>query len=195
MSVGIAAATWIKANGRDTFRSWDFFVAVGCGGIAFGLGFIDDVRDAAVPVLITEAAIGVALTATVFGAIAVFATFYDGAYRRVLEIAGGFHSALMPYIVIGVVAAAAGIVGLIGALALPALGAWPTAIVLGTATLLCAWALTGTVALIELTLFHATERAHLMEGADYAESVRARRLKDPGEKPPPGVGMTGSRNR
>ena len=37
------------------------------------------------PILITDAAIGVAMTATVFGALAVFTAFYDGTYRRALE--------------------------------------------------------------------------------------------------------------
>src|SRR4051812_25100788 len=133
MRAGMQA--WLKAYGRGTFRSWDFYVAATFGGVAFGLGLVDDVRDAAVPVLITEAAIGVALTATVFGASGVFSTFYDGGYRRVLEGAGGFRSALMPYIVIGVVAASTGIVGIVAALALPALGVWTTATVLFVATL------------------------------------------------------------
>jgi hypothetical protein len=176
MTTTNVARNWFKNYGRDTFRSWDFIVAVGFGGVGFGLAFVAAVRQAAVPILITEAAIGVAMTATVFGALAVFTTFYDGTYRRVLELAGGFRSALMPYIAIGVVAATAGLSGLIAALALPALGVWATAFAVAIPTLLCAWTLTGTVSLIEITLFHATERARLMAGADEAESIRAERL-------------------
>jgi hypothetical protein len=146
--------------------------------VAFGLTFVDAVRHAAVPILITEAAAGVAITATVFGAVAVFTTFYDGTYRRVLELSGGFRSALMPYIVVGVVATTAGLTGLISALALPALGVWPAAFSVAIPTLFCAWTLTGTISLIEITLFHATERAKLMAGADMAESIRAKRLSE-----------------
>lgn len=170
------AREWLRQYGRGTFRSWDFLVALGFGAASFGLGFVDAVRDAAVPILIAEAAIGVAVTATVFAALAVFATFYDGTYRRVLELAGGFRSALMPYIVVGVVSAAAGVVGLVAALALPALGAWAIEVAIALPTFLCVWTLTGTVSLIELTLFHAEARAKLMAGADEAESIRAERL-------------------
>lgn len=176
MTAASSARNWLRDYGRDTFGSWDFIVSVGFGGVGFGLVFVPAVRRAAVPILITEAAIGVAMTATVFGALTVFTTFYDGAYRRVLEFAGGFRSALMPYIVIGVVAAAAGLSGLIAALALPALGVWASAFAVAIPTLFCAWTLTGIVSLIELTLFHATERSRLMAGADEAESIRAKRL-------------------
>ena len=171
-----AAGRWLKTYGSETFRCWDFYVAGAFGAAGFGLTLVDDVRAAAVPVLITEAAIGVAMTATVFGAVAVFTTFYDGTYRRALELGSGFRAALMPYITIGVVSAAAGIAGFMGALALPALGAWLAAAVVGLSTLLCAWTLTGTISLTELTLFHASERADLMAGADDAESYRAKRL-------------------
>lgn len=167
---------WLKQYGRGTFCSWDFVVAISIGAGTFGLGFIDSVRDAAVPILIAEAAIGVAITATVFAALAVFATFYDGAYRRVLELAGGFRTALMPYIVVGVVSAAAGLFGLIAALVLPALGSLAIEFAIAIPTLLCSWTLTGTVSLAELTLFHASQRAELMAGADQAETIRAQRL-------------------
>lgn len=179
---------WLASYGAGTFGSWDFVVAAVFGAAAFGLAFVEAVRKDAVPILITEAAIGVAVTATVFGALTVFTTFYDGAYRRALELGGGFRSAMMPYIVIGVVAACAGLFGLIAALALPALGVLATAFAIGIPTLFCAWTLTGAISLTELTLFHATERASLMGGADEVESIRTRRLRDPAEQPPPEVG-------
>ena len=182
MKTARAAQTWINDYGGTVFKSWDFYVAAGCGGLAVGLFFLQGVRQAAVPILITEAAIGVALTSTVFGAVAVFATFYDGSYRRVLELAGGLRSALMPFVVVGVVAASAGVVGVVAALALPALALWLAAVATGAATLLCVWALTGTVSLIELTLFHAGERARLMAGADATENIRAHRLRSHSER-------------
>jgi hypothetical protein len=167
---------WLREYGRSTFRAWDFIVAVVVGAASFALAFVDSVRDAAVPILLAEAAIGVAVTATVFAALAIFATFFDGSYRRVLELSGGFRSALMPYIVVGVVSAAAGLFGLLAAFALPALGKWAIEAGIAVPTLLCAWTLTGTAGLIELTMFHAASRAKLMAGADNAESIRAERL-------------------
>jgi hypothetical protein len=169
---------WFKKYGGGTFKSWDFYVAVVCGLAAYVICGSKAVRSAAVPILIAEAAIGVALLAVVFGAIAVFATFYDATYRRVLDLAGGFRSALMPYIVVAVIAALAGAVGIISALALPALDVIPFKLVSAASTLLCAWAITGMVSITELTLFHATERAKLMRGADEAETIRAQRLRE-----------------
>jgi hypothetical protein len=170
------ARKWLEVYGKGTFMAWDFRTALGFGVGTFALAFVREVRDAAVPILISEAAIGVAVTATVFAALAVFTTFFDGTYRRVLELAGGFRSALMPYIVIGVVSAASGLSGLIAALALPALGSIAAEVDIAIPTLLCVWTLAGTVSLIDITVFHASARADLMAGADEAESIRAERL-------------------
>jgi hypothetical protein len=170
-----ALGSWLRTNARSTFHSWDFYVAVGVGLGAGAATASRDVRAAAVPVTITEAAIGVALTATVFGALAIFATFYDAGYRRVLELAGGFRAALMPYMVVGIVSAVSGMVGLVAALVLPAFGRWPSVGAVGVSTLFCVWALTGTISLIELTIFHAAERAKLMTGADDAARALSER--------------------
>jgi hypothetical protein len=156
-------------------RSWDTYVGLGAGAVAGGLMGSDAVRGAAVAVLLAEAAIGIALTATVLGAVAIFATFFDANYRRVLDLAGGFRSALMPYITVSVIAAAAGLCGLLSALALPALQRDVAAAVVALSTLLCAWATAGTVSLVELTLFHATQRASLMAGADDAAQLLGER--------------------
>lgn len=171
-------ANWLRRYGRGTFRSWDFYVGVALGCVGAGASLVRSVRDAAVPILLAEAAVGVALTATVLAAMAIVATFFDPTYRRVLDLAGGFRAALMPYAVVGVVSAAGGAVGLIGALLLPALGKTVGAIDVGLSTLLFGWALAGTVAITELTLFHASQRASLMSGADQAETIRAKRLSD-----------------
>ena len=168
---------WLKRYGRGTFRSWDFYVAIVCGVAAYFICGSKAVRTAAVPVLMGQAAIGVGLLAVVFGAIAVFATFYDPSYRRVLDLAGGFRSALMPYITVAVISALAGAAGIIGALALPALGVFPTQLVCAASTFLFVWSVAGMVSITELTLFHASRRAELMGGADEAETIRAKRLR------------------
>ncbi len=171
---------WVRKYGRGTFRSWDFYVAVVCGVAAYIICGSKVVRAAAVPVLMAEAAIGVGLLAVVFGAIAVFATFYDPSYRRVLDLAGGFRSALMPYISVAVISALAGAAGIIGALALPALGVFSAKLVCACSTFLFAWSVAGMVSITELTLFHASRRAELMRGADEAETIRAERLRQQG---------------
>ena len=131
------------------------------------------------PVLLAEAAFGVAVTATVLAAMAIFATFYDAGYRRVLDLSpGGFRAALEPYGVVGAVAAASTVLGTLGAIAVPALGVLALALVVGVSSLLCVWSLAGSVSLISMTMFHATQRAALMRGADEAEGIRAKRLSE-----------------
>jgi hypothetical protein len=173
---------WLREFGRDTFDSWDFKAAALCGAGALVASLSQDVRDASIPVLITEAAVGVALTSTVLGGMAIFATFFDGAYRMVLDAAGGFRRALMPYAVVAAVAALATIVGTLAALALPALGRWPQILAIGASTLFCAWAVFGAVALVELTVWHAGERARLLRGVDEAAAIRAQRLRGRSEE-------------
>lgn len=168
---------WRTDYAKGTVMHWDFVSALVVGGAAAGLGTIDDVRDAAIPVLIAEGAIGGALMATVFGALAIFATFFDGAYRRILDASGSFRDALMPYFTIAAVGGLAVIFGTVGALALPFLGDELAAAVLGLSTFFFAWCVTGMVSLTEITLFHASQRAKLMSGADDAEAIRVRRLK------------------
>lgn len=170
---------WLRTYGRGTFLSWDFFVAIVCGAAAAGMTSVRVVRESAVTILIAEAAVGVALMAVVFAGMAIFATFYDSTYRRVLDLAGGFRSAMMPYITVSVVSALSGGVGILGAFALPSLGDWTGDLVCGASTLLFAWSVTGVVSITGLTLFHAGERAKLMRGADEAENIRAQRLRSP----------------
>jgi hypothetical protein len=58
----------------------------------------EDVRANAVTILLPEAGVGVALSAVVLAAMAVFTTFFDDYYRRVLETASGsVRAALLPY--------------------------------------------------------------------------------------------------
>lgn len=100
------ARTTVLQTARSAFVAWDFAIGLAGGGLAFGLCWVKAVRDAVVPALLAEAAFGVAVTATVLAAMALLATFYDPAYRRVLDLApGGFRSALEPYGIIGAVAA------------------------------------------------------------------------------------------
>jgi hypothetical protein len=122
---------WLRASGVPTLHSWDFYVAAALGAVAFGLAFDDAVRKGGVTMLIAEAAIGVALTSTVLGGLAIFSGSLDAAYRAVLEAAGGVQAALRPYLVVGVVSGAAAVGGTVCALALPAFGEVPVALMLG----------------------------------------------------------------
>lgn len=163
-----AGRTRIVKYAASAFKSWDFYVGVFFGAFGGGITLDARVRDAAVPVVLAESAIGVALTATVFAAVAIFATFFDSSYRRVLDLAGGFRNALRPYMVVDAIAALSGGAGVIAALWLPALDRWEASVAVGVSTWLVAWAIAGTVSLVDITVFHATQRARLMSGADNA---------------------------
>lgn len=167
---------WVKDFGASTFAAWDFKVAVAVGVLSLLLDLVNAIRADVTTVLLTSAGIDVALTATILAALTIFTTLFDSSYRLVLEAAGGFRRALMPYTTVACVAALATLVALLVALAAPGLGKWSEAAVVGLSMLLTAWALTGTASLVELTHFHASQRARLLKGADDAEQIRASRL-------------------
>jgi hypothetical protein len=163
---------------RTTFAASDFVAGLLAGGFALGLCISADVRQQGVTILLAQAGVGVAVLGVVSTTIAIFATFFDGNYRRVLDAVGGLPRALMPYKVVAAVAA----LSVIGALTI-ALG-WPTfspvarAVLLACSTALTGWAVAGTVSLVGITSFHAEQRAELMRGAEDAESIRAKRLRE-----------------
>lgn len=110
-------------------------------------------------------------------ALAIFTTLFDSSYRLVLEAAGGFRRALMPYTAVAFVAALGTVAALLAALASPYLGKWPEALAVGISMLLTAWTLAGFASLVEQMHFHATQRAKLLKGADEAEQqIRAARM-------------------
>jgi hypothetical protein len=173
---------WWRTYGWPTVRSWDFAIGLVCGGLAFGVSISPDVRDEALTFLIAEAAIGVALTGTVFAGLALFATFFDRGYRRVLELAGGLASAVLPYLVVGFASGAAAIVATVAAIATPASSGTVQAALLGVSTFLCCWAIAGICSLMRITADHARDRAALMRGAEQAESMRLHRLREHAEQ-------------
>lgn len=173
---------WLKTYGPATLRAWDFRVGVLCGAVAFLLGTAADVRAQAPTVFIAEAALGAAFMATVFTVLAMFATFLDGAYRRILDAASGFRDELMGYYVVAAVGGLTAGVSTLAVIAEPILGQWSGAAALGASTFLCTWAIAGVVDLTAHTLFHAVQRAQLMSGADDAAAIRVHRQK---ESPPP----------
>jgi hypothetical protein len=173
------ARGWLGEFGASTFGAWDFKVGAIVGVVSVALASAHAVRDAATTVLLTSAGVDVAVTATILAALTIFTTLFDSSYRLILEAAGGFRKALMPYTTVACVAALAALVALLASLAAPDLGQWPGALAIGVSMLLTAWALAGTASLVELTHFHADQRARLLKGADDAEQIRAARLSAP----------------
>lgn len=159
-----------------TVWHWDFQVAIGFGLFTALAAVHGDVRSQGVTILIAETAIGAGFLAVVLSAMAVFVTFFDKAYRTVLERAhdGNLMEALHPYILVAFVAAGACLSGLITALAWPALGPWVAGGLLAWSTFLMAWTVLGSASLVRLTAWHGTQRAKLMGVVEQAGEARAR---------------------
>lgn len=161
---------WVRTTGRNVFISADCGVGI-AGGVVAGIAATDkSVRANAVTILLPEAGIAVALFTVVIAAMAILATFFDDAYRRVLETASGsVGKALRPYRVVAVIAGAATLAALLAALVWPAVSTLLEAIFLGLATGLTAWTIAGCVQLTSLTIWHADQRSKLMRGIEDAK--------------------------
>lgn len=149
-----------------TALHWDFGVGLAVGALVAWLACDSAVRDQGVTLTIATGAVGVAIISAVLTALAVIAALFDGPYRRVLMNAGGIREAMAPYMVVASVAGLSVIAALIVAVGwpefCPALQMWG----LGISTALAAWSVAGTVSLVELTIFHAEQRAVLMGKQD-----------------------------
>lgn len=69
---------------------------------------------------------------------------------------------------------------LLTALGWPMFGAAPQIAALALTVLLTVWSVARTVSLVEITIFHAEQRAALMRGIEEAADVRASRLRRAG---------------
>lgn len=173
---------WFRRHGRDVFWSWDFGVGA-FGGIvgALGVGLSGEIARGAPDVLVAEIAIGIALTSVVLASLAIFATFFDDAYRRVLENADDRRSirgALFPYSAVAVLAGLAALIALAVKLLWPALSGEMETTGFAVATGLVAWSIAGSVQLVLLTVFHAEQRAKLMRGVRDTSSEIAKRRRE-----------------
>jgi hypothetical protein len=161
---------------RFVGRHWDAFAALAAAAVAFALSTKHAVREDAVTVLLALAAAGLAVLSIVLGSMAIFATFFDQHYRRVLEQAGGMSIALRPFLIVATAGALALVIGVLATLAWP-VGGWLLQAALTSVTAaLGAYAVFGGLSLVELTIFHAQQRAELQRGIDDARARQAERL-------------------
>jgi hypothetical protein len=165
---------WLRAHAALLFLSWDaavgYLVAI-LAGVAVARS--DSVAAHGVTLLLAVAAIGVALCTVVLAAMAIFATFFDDAYRQVLQRAGdgSIRPALFPYEVVAVLAGLATLSGLLVALAWPGL---PHAAQVGSAAVvfgLAGWSIAGTIRLVFQTAWHAERRAQMMKAVSDARAA------------------------
>ena len=160
------------------FRSWDFAIGLAAGGVAALCALNGDVRGNAPTVLIAELAVGLAVLAAVLPALTILTTFFDGHYRRVLDAAGGVPRAMLPYIVVAVLGGVGAVVALLTAAGWPAFGPSARIPLFALSTGLCVWTIAGVVSLVEITMFHGTQRAELIRGVEDVTEVRAHRLRE-----------------
>jgi hypothetical protein len=167
----------LKSVVRNARNEWDGALGATCAIASAVIALDDNVRRSGVTILLAESAVGIAVLGAVLTALSVFATFFDGHYRRVLEGVGSLTRAMRPYLIVAAVGGGATVVGVIGALAWPApIGEFGQALVLGVATGLCVWAVAGTISLVSLTVFHAEQRAELMRAVEDATDAQAQRF-------------------
>lgn len=146
-----------------TALHWDFGVGLAVGVLVAWLACDSAVRDQGVTLTIATGAVGVAIISAVLTALAVIAVLFDGPYRHVLiDHAGGIREAMAPYMVVASVAGLSVIAALVVAVGWPEFSSALQMVGLGVSTGLGAWSVAGTVSLIELTIFHAEQRAVLM---------------------------------
>lgn len=164
---------------RSLRGRWDFVGAIAVGAISVLLATKHAIREDSVTVLLAAGAAGLAILGVVLAAMAIIAPFVDSHYRRVLDHAGGVRSALAPYLLVAGVGALTAIVALVAALAWPT-GGWLLQAVLDGLTMgLAAYAILGALSLVELTIFHADQRAKLQRGVeDAASPIHASRLSE-----------------
>jgi hypothetical protein len=79
-----------------------------------------------------------------------------------IDDAGGIREAMAPYMVVATVAGLSVLAALIVAVGWPEFSSALQMGGLGVSTALAAWSVAGTVSLVELTIFHAEQRAVLM---------------------------------
>ncbi|MDX6622846.1 MAG: hypothetical protein QOE75_778 [Solirubrobacterales bacterium] len=144
------------------------------GALVAWLACDSAVRDQGVTLTIATGAVGVAIISAVLTALAVIAALFDGPYRRVLEAAGGIREAMAPYIVIAIAAGLSVTAALVVAVGWPEFSPVLQRVGLGVATALATWSVAGTVVLIELTIFHAEQRAALMRNEEDAQRGQGR---------------------
>ena len=168
------------------WKGLDLYVGLAAGAVAALSATSAPVRKAGVTVLLAEAAVGVALLSLVLGALAILTPALDGPYRRVLDTLGGVGRAFAPFKVVAFIAGTTAIAAMLAALAWPELGATVQTIAIALVTCLSVWAIAGTVSLVGMALFHAEQRANLLQGVDDAEAaVRARRVTTRERQTPP----------
>jgi hypothetical protein len=172
-----ATLAWLKANWKDTFRSWDFGLAALAAVAAFvGTLQSQSIQSNGLVFLGAIAALGIALTAVVATVLTLVVTLFDDAYRQAIQRTnGGWLAAVRPYRVVAFLSVLTTIVAVTGLFVWGVAFAWLKALILASSGGLAIWALLGTADLIGLTSFHGEMRFLLLGGMDQARKALARR--------------------
>jgi hypothetical protein len=144
--------------------SWDFQVAVLLGVVAGAFGGVDTkVRANTSNAVIGMGAIDVALLSVTLVAAQLLLTVEDENYVQVLTLASGsIKKAAQPYLIVAGVAGLGIVFSALSSLMWPPSELWVAGSLLGIVVLLTAWTVGGTIQLIELTVWHADQRAKLI---------------------------------
>ena len=144
--------------------SWDFQIALPLGVVAgvFG-GLSATIRANAANAVIGMGAIDVALLSVTLIAAQFLLSMEDENYIQVLTIASGsIRKAAQPYLTVAGVAGIGIAFSAISSLVWPPTVLWIAGSLLGVVVFLTGWTVGGTIQLIELTMWHADQRARLI---------------------------------
>ena len=110
------------------------------------------------------AVLGAGFAAIAIAVLALVAVWFDKEYGDILASAGGWATAMRPFKVVAIVGLFTSLVAVVGILLLPISPRWLQALILGVAGGLLAWALVGTMRLVDLLFRHGEARAKLLAG-------------------------------
>lgn len=151
------------------------FVLTLCVSLASGA-----VRDGGREVLFVNAGVSIAVLAAVLAILTIMVAFLGEEFTAVLEQTDeGTKGALLPYVIVAVVAAASTVIAVLGAFVYPAALSHFQAVLLASSIGVLVAAIAGTVQVIEITAFLGTQRASLLHGMRQAEATRKKRLREP----------------
>lgn len=162
-----------------TVRFWEPFLGIAGGALAAVLTWHGDLSANDVrPLIIAEASLGAGLTAAVVTAIAILTALVDDVYRMVLTQIGGVRRALMPFLIVAALSALTAVISLFALLLLPPASENLVVPAVAICSGLAVWSLAGVVSLVELVIFHAAQRAALLDGIEEATRVRNQRRRE-----------------
>jgi hypothetical protein len=156
-----------------TLASWDLWVGL-VAGPACGLvtALSAAVRGNGFTIALAAVGVDIAILGVVLVTMQLFLALLDADFALAIDNAGGLDDATRPYLTVAKVAGVGALVAIIGAICWAVAPWWGAALIIGATVLLAAWAIAGTVQLVELSLFFSDKRGRLSLAEAKARALR-----------------------